>query len=126
MLRRGMDLEREFVAAGGLLLAGPDPTGNGGTVPGFGDQRGVELLVEAGFTPVQAIKIASYSGALYLGRQEHIGTIAAGRNADLVIVNGNPAAKIADIENVEVVFKDGIGYDPAKLLAAVRGHYGEY
>ena len=126
MLRRGMDLEREFAAAGGLLLAGPDPTGNGGTVPGFGDQRGVELLVEAGFTPVEAIKIASYNGALYLGRQEHIGTIAAGKNADLVVVKGNPAAKIADIENVEVVFKDGIGYDPAKLLAAVRGHYGEY
>lgn len=126
MFRRGMDLEREFVAAGGLLLTGPDPTGNGGTVPGFGDQRGVELLVEAGFTPVEAIKIASYNGALYLGRQEHIGTITAGKNADLVIVKGNPAAKIADIQNVEVVFKDGVGYDPAKLLAAVRGHYGEY
>jgi len=121
-----MDLEREFVASGGLLLTGPDPTGNGGTVPGFGDQRGVELLVEAGFTPVEAIKIASYNGALYLGRQDLIGTIAVGKNADLVVVEGNPAAKIEDIENVEVVFKDGVGYDPAKLLVAVRGHYGEY
>jgi imidazolonepropionase-like amidohydrolase len=126
MLRREMDLEREFVAAGGLLLTGPDPTGNGGTVPGFGDQRGVELLVEAGFTPVEAIKIASYNGALYLGEQEHFGTIAVGKNADLVVVKGNPAAKIEDIESVEVVFKDGVGYDPATLLAAVRGHYGEY
>lgn len=126
MLRREMDLEREFVAAGGLLLTGPDPTGNGGTVPGFGDQRGVELLVEAGFTPVEAIEIASYNGALYLGRQDLVGTIAVGKNADLVVVKGNPAAKIEDIENVEVVFKDGVGYDPAKLLAAVRGHYGEY
>jgi imidazolonepropionase-like amidohydrolase len=126
MLRREMDLEREFVAAGGLLLTGPDPTGNGGTVPGFGDQRGVELLVEAGFTPVEAIKIASYNGALYLGGQEHFGTIVVGKNADLVVVKGNPAAKIEDIENVEVVFKDGVGYDPARLLAAVRGHYGEY
>jgi imidazolonepropionase-like amidohydrolase len=107
-------------------LTGPDPTGNGGTVPGFGDQRGVELLVEAGFTPVEAIKIATYNGALYLGGQEHIGTIAVGKNADMVVVKGNPAAKIEDIENVDVVFKDGVGYDPAKLLAAVRGHYGEY
>jgi hypothetical protein len=41
-------------------------------------------------------------------------------------VKGNPAAKIDEIENVEVVFKDGIGYDPARLLEAVRGHYGEY
>jgi imidazolonepropionase-like amidohydrolase len=126
MLRREMDLEREFVAAGGLLMTGTDPTGDGGTVPGFGDQRGVELLVEAGFTPVEAIRIATYNGALYLGRQEHIGSIAVGKNADLVVVRGNPAARIEDIENVEVVFKDGTGYDPAELLAAVRGHYGEY
>jgi hypothetical protein len=124
--RRDMDLERAFVAAGGLLLAGPDPTGNGGTLPGFADQREIELLVEAGFTPVEAIKIATWNGALYLGRQDHIGSIAQGKNADIVVVKGNPAAKIDEIENVEVVFKDGIGYDPTKLLEAVRGHYGEY
>jgi imidazolonepropionase-like amidohydrolase len=124
--RRDMDLERAFVAAGGLLLAGPDPTGNGGTLPGFGDQREIELLVEAGFTPVEAIKIATWNGALYLGRQDHIGSIAQGKNADMVVVKGDPATKIDDIENVEVVFKDGIGYDPAKLLDAVKGHYGEY
>jgi imidazolonepropionase-like amidohydrolase len=124
--RRDMDLERAFVAAGGLLLAGPDPTGNGGTVPGFADQREIELLVEAGFTPVEAIRIATWNGALYLGRQERIGSIAVGKNADMVVVKGNPAAKIDEIENIEVVFKDGIGYDPAKLLDAVRGHYGEY
>ena len=124
--RRDMDLERAFVAAGGLLLAGPDPTGNGGTLPGFADQREIELLVEAGFTPVEAIKIATWNGALYLGRQDHIGSIAPGKNADIVVVKGNPAAKIDEIENVEVVFKDGIGYDPARLLEAVRGHYGEY
>jgi hypothetical protein len=124
--RRDMDLERAFVAAGGLLLAGPDPTGNGGTLPGFADQREIELLVEAGFTPVEAIKIATWNGALYLGRQDRIGSIAPGKNADIVVVKGNPAAKIDEIENVEVVFKDGIGYDPARLLEAVRGHYGEY
>jgi hypothetical protein len=124
--RRGMDLERAFVAAGGLLLAGPDPTGNGGTLPGFGDQREIELLVEAGFTSVEAVRIATWNGALYLGRQDRIGSIAQGKNADMVVVKGNPAAKIDDIENVEVVFKDGIGYDPSKLLEAVGGHYGEY
>jgi imidazolonepropionase-like amidohydrolase len=123
---RDMELERAFVAAGGLLLAGPDPTGNGGTLPGFADQREIELLVEAGFSPVEAIKIATWNGATYLGRQDRIGSISQGKNADIVVVKGNPAAKIDDIENVEVVFKDGIGYDPAKLLAAVRGHYGEY
>jgi imidazolonepropionase-like amidohydrolase len=126
MLRRNMDLERAFVAAGGLLIAGPDPTGNGGVVPGFGDQRQVELLVEAGFSPVEAIKIATLNGAIYLGRQDRIGSIAVGKNADLVVVRGDPASQINDIENVEIVFKDGVGYDSAKLLESVKGHYGEY
>jgi hypothetical protein len=126
MLRRDMDLEMAFARAGGLLLTGPDPTGNGGTFPGFGDQRGLELLVEEGFTPVEAIKIGTWNGAFYMGKQDSIGSIAAGKNADLVVVKGNPAEKIDDIENVEIVFKDGIGYDSAKLIDSVRGRYGEY
>ena len=88
-----MGLERQFVAAGGLLMAGPDPTGNGGVIPGFGDQRELELLVEAGFTPVEAIRIGTLNGATYLGLADRIGTIAAGKNADLFIVNGNPASE---------------------------------
>jgi imidazolonepropionase-like amidohydrolase len=126
LLRKDMDLERAFVAAGGLLLSGPDPVGIGGNIPGFGDQRQIELLVEAGFTPVQAIRIATLNGAIFLGRQNQIGSIATGKNADLVVVKGDPAARIADIENVEVVFKDGVGYDPKKLLESAKGHYGQY
>jgi imidazolonepropionase-like amidohydrolase len=126
LLRRDMDLERAFVAAGGLLLAGPDPTGNGGVIPGFGDQRGIELLVEAGFTPTEAIRIATLNGAIFLGRQDQIGSIAVGKHADLVVLKGDPAARISDVENVELVFKDGVGYDPARLLASVRGRYGLY
>ena len=121
-----LGLERQFVAAGGLLLAGPDPTGNGGVVPGYGDQREVELLVEAGFTPVEAIRIATLNGATYLGLADRIGTIAPGKDADLIVVKGDPASRIADIEQVETVFKDGVGYDSAKLIASVRGRYGEY
>lgn len=119
-------MERAFVAAGGLLLSGPDPTGNGDVLPGFGDQRGIELLVEAGFTPVEAIKIATLNGAIYLGREKEIGSIAAGKNADLVVIKGDPSKQISDVENVEVVFKDGIGYDTQKLLDSVRGRYGQY
>jgi hypothetical protein len=118
-----MEFERDFVKAGGLLLAGLDPTGIGGVIAGFGDQREVELLVQEGFTPVQAIHIATSNGAQYLG-DEHIGTIAAGKNADLVIIKGNPSEKIAGIENVEIVFKDGVGYDPAKLIESVKGLVG--
>lgn len=124
--RTDMALQRKFVAAGGLLLNGPDPTGNGGVVAGFGDQRGVELLVQAGFSPVEAIKIATLNGAIYLGIDKQIGTIAAGKVADLLVVKGDPSTKISDIKNTEIVFKDGVGYDPKKLLAAVRGVYGRY
>jgi imidazolonepropionase-like amidohydrolase len=122
-----LKLERKFVAAGGLLLAGPDPTGNGGVIPGFGDQREIELLVnQAGFSPVEAIRIATLNGATYLGLDKQIGSIAPGKNADLVVVTGDPSKKITDIENVEIVFKDGVGYDAAKLLDSVRGRYGQY
>jgi hypothetical protein len=126
LFKRDMQLEREFALAGGLLLAGPDPTGDGGVVPGFGDQREIELLVEAGFTPVEAIKIATMNGATYLGRQDQIGSIAIGKNADLVVIKGDPATHIEDVEKVEIVFKDGIGYDSEKLLDSVKGRYGEY
>ncbi len=124
LFKMDMEFERDFVKAGGLLLAGLDPTGIGGVLPGFGDQREVELLVEEGFTPVEAIHVATANGAQYLGESDRIGTIAPGKNADLVVVKGNPAEKIADIENVETVFKDGVGFDSAKLTESVRGLVG--
>ena len=124
LVRKSMDFERAFVAAGGLLIAGLDPTGNGGIVAGFGDLREVELLVEAGFTPVEAIKIASFNGAKFLGEDARIGSIAAGKQADLMVVKGNPVANINDIEKVEIVFKDGIGYDSEKLIQSVQGLVG--
>lgn len=110
--------------AGGLLIAGADPTGNGGALAGFADQRNIELLVEGGFTPVEAIRIATFNGAKYLGETDRIGSIAAGKQADLVVIDGNPAARIADIRKVTLVFKDGAGYDPAKLLDSVKGAAG--
>ena len=122
-LNKEMELERAFAKAGGTLLAGPDPTGIGGVVAGFGDQREVELLVEAGFTPLEAIHIATENGARFL-QEDRIGTLAPGKRADLVVVRGDPSSKIADIEAVEIVFKDGVGYDPTKLLHSVRGQVG--
>jgi imidazolonepropionase-like amidohydrolase len=124
--KHDLALERAFVAAGGLLLSGPDPTGAGDVLPGFGDQRGIELLVEAGFSPAEAIKIATLNGATYLGKEKEIGSVAAVKNADLVVIKGDPSKQISDIENVEIVFKDGIGYDSQKLLSSVRGRYGRY
>jgi imidazolonepropionase-like amidohydrolase len=122
--RKELEFEHAFAQAGGLLLAGLDPTGMGGVIAGFGDQREVELLVEAGFTPVEAIHIATANGAQFLGELDRIGTIAPGKAADLVVIKGDPSKKIEDIENVETVFKDGIGYDSAKLIESVRGVVG--
>src|ERR1700732_2911658 len=124
LMRKEMDFELVFFKAGGLLLAGPDPTGNGGVLPGFGDQREIELLVEAGLTPLEAIQVGTQNGAVYLGQQDRIGTLAPGKQADLVLIKGDPSQNIDEIENVETVFKAGIGYDSKKLIDSVRGQVG--
>jgi imidazolonepropionase-like amidohydrolase len=126
MLRKEMSFERAFAAAGGRLLAGADPTGWGGIVAGFADERELELLVEAGFTAEQAIKIATSNGAAFLFESNDIGTIAPGKRADLVVVRGNPSVHIADVRNVEQVFKNGVGFDPAALTAAAEGSIHQY
>jgi len=120
-LKKELEFERAFVLAGGLLISGADPTGNGGALAGFADQRNIELLVEGGFTPLEAIRIATLNGARFLGEQDHIGSISPGKSADLVVINGNPAENIGDIRKVQYVFKDGAGYDPTKLLDSVHG-----
>jgi len=124
MLRKEMDFEVAFAKAGGLLLTGPDPTGIGGVLPGFGDQRGIEMLVEAGLTPLEAIRVATQNGAKFQGRDGEIGTVERGKRADLVVIRGDPSKTIADIENVELVLKDGVGYDSAKLIDSVKGQVG--
>ena len=124
LLKKEMQFERDFVQAGGLLISGEDPTGYGGVLAGFGDQRQTELLVEAGFTPLEAIHIATQNGAEFLGESDRIGTLKPGKQADIVVVKGDPSQKIADLENVELVFKDGIGYDPQKLIRSVQAAVG--
>jgi enamidase len=121
---KARQLEIDFYRAGGLLLAGTDPTGGGGVIPGYSDQRALELLVEGGLTPLEAIKVGTLNGATYLGRADRVGTIATGKQADLVVIDGDPSARIEDIRKVSVVFKQGIGYDPAKLIASVKGRVG--
>ncbi len=124
VFKTGMAYEHAFAKGGGLLGSGVDPTGNGGALFGYGNQRNVELLVEAGFSPVEAIQVATSNGAKALGIFAQTGSIAAGKDADLVLINGNPAQKIADIRNVEMVFHNGLGFDSAKMIAAVRGLVG--
>jgi enamidase len=121
---KALALERAFARAGGMLIAGTDPTGGGGVVPGYSNQRQLELLVEEGFTPVEAIRIGTLNGAAYLGRAARVGSIAPGKQADLVVIDGDPSKTIADVRKVETVFKQGVGFDPAKLVASVSGKVG--
>jgi hypothetical protein len=124
VFRNAQQFELAFVRAGGLLAAGVDPTGNGGALPGFGDQRNYELLIEAGFTPVEAIRIMTLNGATVLGEDKRLGSITPGKLADLVLLKGDPISRPAEIRNVTLVFKDGVGYDSAKLIEACRGLVG--
>lgn len=121
-----MKLEKKFADAGGTLLAGTDPTGYGGVVPGFSGKREIELLVEAGFSFPQALKIATLNGAHYLGRDHDIGSLAVGKRADIVVVSGDPLKNPAAIEAMPLVFKKGVGYDSNAIFEAMKGQAGLY
>ena len=123
LFRRAQAFEREFVKAGGLLGSGVDPTGMGGALPGFGDQRNYELLLEAGFRRLTRSN-HDFNGAKILGVDSQLGSIAAGKLANLVVIRGNPIAQPASIRTVTIVFKDGVGYDAPKLQATVKGQVG--
>src|SRR5258705_5274615 len=122
--KNAMAFERSFVAAGGLMAAGVDPTGIGGALAGFGDQRNYELFIEAGFTPAQAIQIMTANGAKILGVAQSLGTVEPGKLADLVGLHGDLTADPAVIRSPTIVFKDGVGYDSAKLIASVQARVG--
>ncbi len=118
-------MEKLFYEMGGLLTVGTDPTGNGGTIAGFGNWRAIELLVEvAGFTPLEAIKIATLNGSIALGFDNTIGSIEQGKSADLIIIDGDPSKNIHDIRKVLFVFKSGVGYNSKKLVESVKGKVG--
>ena len=122
--KNSMAFERAFVAAGGLMAAGVDPTGIGGALAGFGDQRNYELFIEAGFAPAQAIQIMTANGARILGVAQSLGTVEPGKLADLVVLRGDLTADPSVIRSPTIVFKDGVGYDSAKLIASVQGRVG--
>lgn len=124
VFQKELEFEKAFVEAGGLMGAGADPTGNGGSLPGFGDQRNYELLLEAGFTPVKAIQIMTGNGARIVDAFDEYGSVEAGKSADLVLIDGNPLEDDGEIRNVTTVFKHGVGYDSKKLIEAVQGVVG--
>ncbi len=123
-LKNCMRLEKMFYDAGGLLTVGTDPTGNGGVIAGYGNQRAIELLVKEGFSPLQAIKIATINGATALGKEKQIGSIEVGKEADLIVIDGDPSKDISDIRKVELVFKNGVGYNSKSIFELVKGRVG--
>ncbi len=124
LFEKAQRFEKAFVEAGGLLAAGVDPTGIGGALPGLGDQRNFELLVEAGFTPVEVVRIMTLNGAKVLGEDAEYGSVEPGKLAEIVVIEGDPIADPAEIRNVVYVFKDGVGFDSVKLIESVKGIVG--
>lgn len=126
LFKKELSWEKQFYDAGGLLVAGTDPTGAGRTIAGYSNYMEIELLTEAGFTSLQAIKICTLNGAMYLGRTKDIGTIEKGKKADLVLIDGDIEKDINDIRKTETVFKNGVGFDSKKMFASVKGQVGIY
>lgn len=120
-VRKEMAWEKAFVEKGGLLVAGSDTTGIGGTVAGFANHEQMTLLVEAGFSPLETIKIVTLNGAISMDREDEIGSIAIGKNADLIIIDGNPDEDINAMQKLETVFKDGVAYNSKALIESARG-----
>ena len=124
LFAKALAYDAAFVRAGGLLAAGVDPTGMGGALFGYGDQRNYELLIEGGFSPAQAIQVMTLNGARVLGIDAETGSVEVGKSADLVVLGGDPAASPADIRKIRYVFKDGVGYDAGRLAESVKGQVG--
>ncbi len=116
--------EKQFYDVGGLLVAGTDPTYDGRIVAGYANMRLLELFVEMGFTIPEAIKICTLHGAKYLEQDNTIGTIAKDKIADLLILDKDISRDISAIRSINMVIKNGIGYDSGKLFKAAEGYVG--
>lgn len=123
-LARYMAMEKAFYDAGGLLVVGTDPTGAGDVVPGYANQRALQLLMEMGLTVEEAVEVATRNGAIYLEREGEIGTVEAGKRANLVLMSGDPGSDPGAFERMTLVFKDGVAYDSAELFGSVTGWVG--
>jgi amidohydrolase family protein len=99
--------------AGIPIVAGTD------AFPGFALHRELELYVAAGIPAPEVLRIATLGGARVMKRDAELGTLAPGKLADLIVVDGNPAQRISDIRRVSLVMKGGVLYDPPRLYEAI-------
>ncbi|WP_339914075.1 amidohydrolase family protein [uncultured Brevundimonas sp.] len=124
LLPKMMQLERRFVAEGGHLVAGTDPTGFGGVIPGWSSKRQLQLMVEAGFGFEQALNMATLEGARFLDRDTEVGSIEVGKRADLILIDGDPVADPGALDRMPLVFKAGVGYDTAAIFTSLQQTVG--
>ena len=103
---------RRIDAAGGVIAAGTDGTNGAGT------QRELELLAQAGIPNLEIIKIATFNGARFLGKQEQMGSIEEGKIADAVLLGADPTADINNCKDIAFVMKAGQIIDESKLSLA--------
>ncbi len=96
---------KKLVEAGGTVLAGADTHAD--VLPGLGLHYELQLLVDAGLTPMQAIQAATKNNAEWLRQQDRVGTVEKGKIADMIIVNGDPLQDIRNTRKIEMVWKDG-------------------
>jgi imidazolonepropionase-like amidohydrolase len=109
---------------GDLITLGTDHPSWGEFFSGFGTHREMHAMVRAGLPEAAVLRIATINGARALGVSDRLGTVEAGKLADLVVVRGDPLADITATRRIETVIKDGVVYDPAGLLESVVGRLG--
>ncbi len=114
----------DFFRAGGLVSLGTDHVCDGRYLPGFSVHREMHVMVEAGISTADVLRIATINGAKALGIDGETGSIAIGKRGDLAIVTGNPLDDIRNTRNVKYVVRAGTLHDPAELLQSVRGKLG--
>ena len=124
VLPKNMAWEKRFHDAGGLLVAGTDPTGYGGVIPGYSSLRQFELLREAGFDAATTVKVMTANGATYLGRSADVGRIAPGLRADLIAFAAPLDPAKPALPEVAWTMKAGRAWDRAKILNAWKGQVG--
>lgn len=120
-------LEVAFVRAGGRLALGADCTPTNVTrTPGFANIKALKMLYsDRGFSQLEAIRIATLNGASILKIDDRTGSIAKGKEADLLVVKGDPSVHMGDLDHITMVFSNGVAFDPHRLREVVRGMYGE-
>ena len=118
-LANELEFLRRVHASGGIIVPSTDVGAAPLQVPGFSLHRELELLVRAGISPSDVLQAATRVAAVALRRGDDLGTIEKGKLADVLIVDGDPLADIAETRRITTVVKNGVAYDPSEVLSRI-------